>query len=108
MITVGRKVQQYHNLKKVDDFQRTISSQLKLVMNTFISKNCTFKEMVTSDKNKNSTRVKSLTQLDFTSNDKFKVSWLKEPFQEVCDVTVTNRFLILTDELKNIRQYVVN
>ena len=73
-------------------------------MNMFISKNCTFKEMVTSDKNKNLTHVKSLTQLDFTSKDKFKVSWLKKLFQEVCDVTFTNGFFTLTDELKNIRQ----
>lgn len=97
-------MQQYHDLKKVDDFQRTISSQLKLLVNMLISKNCTFKEMVTSDKNNNLTPVKSLTPLDFTSNDKFKVSWLKEPFQEVCDVTFTNRFLTRTEELKNIRQ----
>lgn len=54
----------------------------------FISKNCTFKETVTSDKNKNLTHVKSLTQLDFTLKDKFKVSWLKKPFQEVCDSNI--------------------
>ena len=97
-------MQQYHDVKKVDDFQRNILSQLKLLMDTFISKNCTFKEMGTSDKNKDLTHVKSLTQLDFTSNDNFKVSRLKEPFQEVCDIIFTNRFFILTDELKNIRQ----
>lgn len=62
------------------------------------------RETVTSDKNKNLTHVKSLTQLDFTLKDKFKVSWLKKPFQEVCDVTFTNGFYFtLTDELKNIR-----
>ena len=77
-------------------------------MNMFIIKNCTFKEMITSDKNKDLTHCKSLTQLDFTSNDKFKVSRLKESFQEVCDLIFTNRFFILTDELKNICQLLVN
>lgn len=101
-------MQQYHDVKKVDDFQRNILSQLKLLMNMFIIKNCTFKEMITSDKNKDLTHCKSLTQLDFTSNDKFKVSRLKEPFQEVCDLIFTNRFFILTDELKNICQLLVN
>lgn len=61
-------------MKKVGDFQRNTLSQLRLLMNTFISENRMFRDDNIRQKQE---EFNSRYSFDFTSNDKFKILWLE-------------------------------
>lgn len=67
-------IQQSLKMKKVGDFQRNTLSQLRLLMNTFISENRMFRDDNIRQKQE---EFNSRYSFDFTSNDKFKILWLE-------------------------------